>query len=122
MNKIKLLTVKKFENHMVYVLEKDQEFFSACRSFLEDLGFEDIEIDFFGRVVDENGEPIKTQEDDITTYVDKHYYFQSNKGRVDVVFGKDKIFLVVYSSKTDSQEEIALLLSKICTFDGNIQQ
>ena len=117
MNKIKLLTVKKFENHMVYVLEKEQEFFSACRSFLEDIGFEDIEIDFFGRVVDENGEPIKTQDEDINNYVDRHYYFQSSKGRVDVVFGKDRIFLVVYSSKTDSQEEISVLLSKICTFD-----
>ena len=104
---------------MVYVLEKTQEFFSAYRSFLIDLGFQDIEIDFFGRVVDENGEPVKGKEEDINNYVDKHYYFQSNKDRVDVVFGRDKIFMIVYLSKSDSQEDISALLSKICTVDSS---
>ncbi len=105
-----LIAVKKFDSHIIYVLEKNQEFFSAYKKFLNNLGFMDIEIDFLGSGINADGEAAG-REEDINEYIDRHYYFQRENDRVDVIFGKDRIFLVV-SFRPDNREDINNLLEK----------
>ena len=119
MNPIKIFGLRKTEKHSNYELEKRQEFFSGFRKLLVDLDFGDessnIEIYGFGRPSGDDGEPILTKEDDIAKYIDRHYYFENDSFRVDVIFGKEKIFLIINSDK-DRQEKISEKVQKFCSF------
>ncbi|MDP2925790.1 MAG: hypothetical protein Q8N99_05455 [Nanoarchaeota archaeon] len=119
MNPLKILGLKKSEKHNYYELENKQEFFSGFRKLLVDLGFgeesSNIEIYSFGRPPGDDGEYILTKEEDINDYIDRHFYFENNNFRIDVVFGKKKIFLVINSDK-DKQEKISEKVQKFCSF------
>src|SRR3990172_6351409 len=114
---IKIFSLGKFEFHNYYVLEKKQEFFTGFRQFLEDLGLgrkdSTYEIYSFGRPEDGMGEPITTKEEEIKFYIDKHFYFENKEYFIDVVFGNDRIFLMIHS-KHDKEKEISEKIQKFC--------
>ena len=122
---IKIIGTLKSKFHSFYILEKKQEFFAGFRKFLVDMGVgaetgggnEDtnVEIYSFGRPFDKDGEPIVSEEDNIGKYIDLHYSYKTKKYFIDLVFGKEKIFLVVFS-KDDYQQEIQNNLGKFCRF------
>ncbi|MFH0936137.1 MAG: hypothetical protein V1815_00470 [Candidatus Woesearchaeota archaeon] len=119
MNPLKIFGLRKSEKHNYYEIEKNQKFFSGFRKLLVDLGFgeesSNIEIYGFGRPSGDDGEPILTKEENINDYVDKHSYFENNEFRIDLVFGKKKIFLIINSDK-DKQEKISEKVQKFCSF------
>jgi len=114
MIKLKLLGIGKSENRCYYILPKKQKFFSFFRQFLLDLGIKKFEADSFARPLDKKfAEPIFDKEDNIKKYVDVHYSFVDGKKQylVDLVFGKNSIFLIIFTKK-DKQDEISKLINK----------
>jgi hypothetical protein len=114
---IKITGVSKSEHRSLYVLAKDQAFFSGFRMFLVDLGFdhERVDISSLGRPIDEFGEPDTSREEDISLYVDKRSFFENKEYTIDVVFGKDRIFVIIASYR-DKQDQIVKSISTFCTF------
>ncbi|MSS74050.1 hypothetical protein EXS72_00215 [Candidatus Pacearchaeota archaeon] len=116
---VKIFGLSKFEFHTFYELKKEQDFLSGFRKCLVDMGFGEekynIEIYGFGRPNDKDAEPDTSKEEDIKDYIDKHYFFQNNEFMIDLVFGKDKIFLMV-ASKKNKQQEISKKVQKFCDF------
>jgi len=117
MKPVKIHGSGKSENHSSFILSKEQQFFSEFRQFLIDLGFDKDEFDVykFGRPLDDQCEPIENKEDDIKNYTDKHFYFHNDQYDIDVVFGKDRIFVSI-NTKEDRQEEISEKLKKFVSF------
>jgi hypothetical protein len=114
---VKIIGVNKSEYRNCYILEKIQDFLSGFRKFLLDIGFteSDFEAYSFGRPQDKEGEPDITKEEDIIEYVDKDYFFANENYGVDLIFGKDMIFLII-STKEDKQKEISEKVQKFCKF------
>ena len=116
---IKIFGISKFELHNYYNLEKKQEFFAGFRKLLTELGFgrEDSNpiINRFGRPTDSMGEAIQTKEDDIKEYVDRHEFFDNKDYMIDIVFGKERIFLII-ATKRDRQQEISQKVQKFCSY------
>ena len=119
MTPIKIFGLRKTEKHSNYELEKKQEFFSGFRKLLMDFGFGDessnIEIYGFGRPSGDDGEPILTEEEDINKYIDRHFYFENENFRIDIIFGNEKIFLIINSDK-DKQDKVSEKVQKFCSF------
>jgi len=118
-NMLKIIGLKKSECHSSYILEKKQEFFKYFRKFLSDLDFGDedsnVEIYGFGRPNDDQGEPIKSKEDNINDYSDQYFLFRSEGYVIDVIFGEERIFVIV-SFKEDKQEEVNNKILKFALF------
>ncbi len=114
---IKILAISKSEKHNYFRLEKVQEFVSGFRKFLVDIGFDehDVGVYSFGRPVDEHGEPDENKEDDVKNYVDKRFGFDNDEYTIDVVFGKENIFVMIFT-KINRQKEIVEGMSKFCSF------
>ena len=116
---VKIFGLSKFEYHSDYILEKKQEFLSGFRKFLVDIGFgeesSNFEIYSFARPLDKDGEPDASKEISISKLVDQHYFFQNNDYMIDLVIGKQKIFLMISTTK-DRQEEISVKVQKFCSF------
>jgi len=114
---VKIIGVNKSEYRNCYILEKIQDFLSGFRKFLLDIGFteSDFEAYSFGRPDDKYGEPDTTKEEDISKYVDKDYFFVNENFRVELIFGKDRIFLIILTTE-DKQKEISEKIKKFCTF------
>ena len=118
MGKVKILGVTKSPNRSYFILDKKQEFVKGFRQFLIDLGFTGfyVDTDHFGRTFDKSGNIIYGKDADISRYVDEHFYFQYGQYNIDLVTGKNKMFLTIYS-KTDKQKKISKLLGKFCVFE-----
>jgi|TARA_Y100000310_G_C19976503_1_gene487825 hypothetical protein len=116
---VKIFGLSKFEFHTFYELGKEQDFFSGFRKFLVNMEFgeenSNYEIYSFGRPDDKDHEPDTSKEENIKDYVDKHYFYQNDKYMIDLVFGKEKIFLMI-ASKKDKQQEISEKVQKFCSF------
>ncbi|MEK6903746.1 MAG: hypothetical protein AABW64_03820 [Nanoarchaeota archaeon] len=70
------------------------------------------EWDAFGRPEDsQSHEPMFNQEKNIKTYTDLRTAFEQDEYYVEIVFGKDKVFLMVHTEK-DRQQKIANILSR----------
>jgi hypothetical protein len=119
MDKIKILGSKKSDNHNLFILDKKQEFFSGFRKFLVDMDFgsEDSSFDIysFGRPQDEEHEPIIAREEKINEYIDQDFTFTHKGYTINVIFGKNKIFLIIFSKK-NIQEKVAKAINKFCIF------
>lgn len=114
MRKIKLLAIGKDEHKNYFIFPKRQYFFKICRQLLIDLGVNKFESNSFARPTDKKwGEPIFDKENKIKNYTDKHCSFNDKKKRymIEIIFGKDKIFLIIYT-KTDKQQEISDIIDK----------
>ncbi len=113
MRKLKLFGLTKSKTFNYYCLEKRQEFFGYFRKFLVNLGFgESYE---FGRTKDKYSEHDETKEDKIENYVDDHVPIQGKEDRIDVIFGKSRIFLIIFT-KSNKQNKIFQELKKFCSF------
>ena len=70
------------------------------------------EWDAFGRPeYSQSHEPMFNQEKNIKTYTDLRTAFEQDEYYVEIVFGKDKVFLMVHTEK-DRQQKIANILSR----------
>jgi len=114
MKKIKLLGIGKSKLRNYFIFPKKQDFFKICRQLLLELGVEKFNVDSFARPLDNYGEPIIDQEKDINDYIDRHYSFNDVKKQynIELIFGKDKIFLIIYT-KTDKQKEISRIINEL---------
>jgi len=111
MNKIKLLEIEKFSHHNHYKFPKKQEVFTIIRALLKQIGLKKYEWDAFGRPTDkEYGEPLFNQEIDIKDYTDRRFAFGNEEYFIEIVFGKNKVFLMIHT-KTDKQKYISKILS-----------
>jgi len=116
---VKIFGQSKSVFHSFYELKKEQDLFQGFRKFLVGMGFgeesSNIEIYGFGRPDDGHHDPDTSKEEDIKDYVDEHYFFQNDEFMIDLIFGKEKIFLMV-ASKKDKQQEINEKVRKFCSF------
>ena len=107
MNKIKILGISKSSNHNVYTFRKNQEFIPAIMKFLLDLGCKDDNVPRFFYVSDKKyGEPISGKYRKISEFEDQHYFFKLKDFGIDLVFAKNKVFLII-NTKSDKQEFIS---------------
>ncbi len=105
---IKVSKISKSEFRSEFNFLKEQQFFSICRKFLLNLGFEKDEwIESFGRPFNkEINEYILDKEENIGKYVDVSDHFSNKDYAINIIFGKDKIFLII-NTKIDKQKEIS---------------
>ena len=112
MVKLKLLALEKSSKHNYYVFPKEQVFFTVARQLLKSLGFKEYEYSAFGSLIDKKwGEPIPNKEENIKNYIDDRYSFKNKEYHVEIVFGKEKIFLMIHTEK-DEQQKLARLIKK----------
>lgn len=114
MKKLKLLGSGKSSHHNYFIFSKHQDFFEIARKLLDKLGFEEKEYGYLGRPLDKNHEPINNKDDDINKYTDVRYAYGEDCF-VEIVFGKEKIFLLIHTKK-DSQEIISAVLKELVEF------
>jgi hypothetical protein len=112
MVKIKVLGMGKSAKHNYYIFHKTQQLFSIIRDLLKELGFEKYEWDAFGRPEDpEYHEPIFDQENNIGDYNDRRTSYEKNEYYIEIIFGRDKVFLMIHTQK-DRQQKIVDILGK----------
>lgn len=112
MVKIKLLGIYKSKKHNTYIFKKSQAIFAIVRGLLKELGFKKFEVEAFGRPLDKKwGEPIYNKEGKIKDYTDKRYMFEEKEYHIEIVFGKDRVFLMIHTEK-DRQRKLSKFLSK----------
>jgi len=110
--KIKLLGIGKSEKHNHYTFPKRQEFFEIARSFLKELGFKDYEWISFGRPCDKKWrEPLLNKENRINACVDERHVFGNEEYFIEIIFGKEKVFVLIHTEK-DRQQKIANIMKK----------
>ena len=118
---LKLFEITKSAERIVYVVEKKQEFFKSFRKFVRNLDVNlthNIEFSEFGSKSNDEASSDYGVDVDIKEYVDRIFHF-SNGGKsiysIDVVFGKDRIFIIIYTQE-DKQNKISKLLNKFGRF------
>jgi hypothetical protein len=110
--KIKVLGINKSNWKNYYIFPKKKEVFEIIRNLLRELSFEEWEWNRFGRPIDKKyGEPILNKEENIKKYVDEIMGFDNKEYSIEVVFGRDKVFLIIHT-KTDKQQKISKILDK----------
>lgn len=110
MAKLNLLGIRKSKKHNHYTFPKKQEFFTVVRELLKELEFGDWNT--FGRPLDkEFGETIYNEEEDIKKYMDRIYTFEKGEYCIEIIFGKDKVFLMIHMEK-NRQQKLLRFLSK----------
>lgn len=116
MKKVKIIGISKSSHHNVYVFRKNQEFIPTIARFLLDLGCKDYDLSCFFIPDKKYGEPIYGKYEKISKFKDKHYFFVLNDFKIDLVFGNNKIFLII-NTKSDKQQFISNKIFSI--FDKN---
>ncbi len=112
MKKIKVFGIKKSEWKNYYIFPKKKEVFEIIRNLLRELGFEECEWEHFGRPIDKKqGEPILNKEENIKKYIDERIGFDNEEYSIEVIFGKDKVFLIIHT-ETNKQQKISKILDK----------
>ena len=111
MKKLKLMGVAKSDNHIYYIFKKEQTFFEMVRHLTKEL--HTGEGDIFGLSKDKWGGIIWDKEENIRRYTDERFSFEDEAKEyyVEVVFGKDRVFLMIHTKK-DEQQKIAGILNK----------
>lgn len=112
MDKLKLLGIGKSEKHNYYIFSKRQKFFEIIRELLKWLKFKKYDWDAFGRPIDKKfKEPIFSKEDNIKTYTDEKYIFEKEEYYIEIIFGKDNVFLMIHTEK-DRQQKLSKFLNQ----------
>lgn len=112
MVKLRVLGIGKSEKHNHYIFPKTQEVFTLIRELLKWLKFPEYEWDGFGRPRDKKwGESIYDEEENIKKYVDVRCAFENDGYYIEVVFGKDKVFLMIHTDK-NRQQKLSRFLRK----------
>ena len=114
------------ERHNYYIFPKTQKFFSVIRALLKELDFKTYKTykwdtvgwkwNAFGRPVDKKwGEPIYNKEEDIKKYIDRRYVFEKDEYLIEIVFGKEKVFLMIHTDK-DKQQKLAKFMNRFILY------
>lgn len=114
MKKVKIIGMGKQKNRVKVILKKEQIFVELFRDFLRGLDFEDWEFPDFCLDYDIDNEEVDAK---VNKLIDEAYSFRNKKFDVDIIFGKSKIFVTVYSKGKDLQKEISEKLFKFCEFE-----
>ncbi|MFC2142985.1 hypothetical protein ACFLQN_01145 [Candidatus Aenigmatarchaeota archaeon] len=116
---IKILGAHKSSTRNAFTFEKTQEFIKGFVGFLHDLDFSEFDImtcHFAHKIDKKTNEPIMTSEVDINEYIDTTFNFENGKYNIELIFGKSKIFVYIYT-KEDKQQEILDKIQKFSSFD-----
>lgn len=111
MKKLKLLAINKDENRCQFTFEKNQEFFEFMRRFLPKLDMLDEEALEFGKIWNPQDHLYENKEKNIKKQIDMVNHFSNKEYFVEIIFGKDKIFLIIIS-KEDKQQFISKILEE----------
>lgn len=113
MKKIKVLGINKRDYRTQVIFPKEQKFFRIFKKFLIKLGFEKSEqIQEFGIPFNEKEyEYAYKKEENIKKNIDISHNFRNKYYSIDVVFGKNKIF-VIFNYKRDKQQFISECLEE----------
>ncbi len=103
MKKIKLIAVSKSEHRCQFTFPKEQQFFEIFRKFVYKLDILDEEALNFGKISNEKEYEYTDKEEDIKKFTDQIIYFVNKEYSVDIIAGKDKIFLIIHSRKNRQQ-------------------
>jgi len=114
MVKIKLKSIRKHSLRSSCSFEKNSVTIEAINNILGKLGVLKIGGRDLKDLVYEEGD---RSLDDINKFVDEIYNFRNDDYSVDVILGKDTIFLVI-NSITDKQKEIYKAVFKFVDFGG----
>ncbi len=115
---MKLLALTKAEDRCFFKLEKKQSFFKNFRNFLTELNFASVDIENFGYELDEECLPT-SKEKDISKLIDKHGFFKNDDYNIDIISGKNSIFVII-STKSDKQKELSEKILKFADFDKKV--
>ncbi len=111
MKKIKLIGVSKSEDLNTYIFPKDPNFFSFIEKLLPELSFDSN--DYYYECFGEN-----TNEKNFKEFLEKTYdkIWAAKQGNylLEIIIGKDRIFVLIYTKK-DLQQEISKIISKLTT-------
>ncbi len=109
MVKIRLLGVGKFERYVHYILSKEQVFFKIVRALVGEFDRDyEYEIGYYYNQKEREYDPKK--EMDIKTFTDQRWSAETEDYIVEFIYGKDKIFLSVFTRK-DDQDKISKIIN-----------
>lgn len=116
MRKIKILGISKSTKRNIYTFEKKQEFLKGFMNFLLELGIKDWEVNRFGYVPDSKcyDEPLIGKYKQVMKFIDERFVFTNDNYVIDLIFGKNKIFLII-TTKKDEQNELSKKLLKFAS-------
>jgi hypothetical protein len=113
MKKVKVLGISKSKGRVSFTLEKKQLFIKPFRKFLENMGLDEWEFNGFWQEEDREGNKV---DEKISGIIDEKQWFRTDKYDIDLIIGKSKIFLTVYSRKSDLQKSISKKIFEFCEF------
>ena len=114
MKKLKLYVIKKGKIHNLFHIEKDESFLEYFREFLHALGFKKHET--AGRLLGllgDSDDNYSAKKYSSKLYQDKYFYFENEKFKINVFFGKERVIVSIFTSQ-DSQKKISKLIMKFC--------
>ena len=97
MPKIKICATGNSGKFNYFIVEKNKDFFIILSKILwQGFGIQGDSIVYESYVA--KNEKYITKKKNITNFVDKYEKFKNEKARVDIFYGKDKIFFSIYTS------------------------
>ena len=112
MKKIKLIGLSKSEDLNTYLFPKEESFFPFIKKLLGNLDFdpseygEESNLDLAYKNGKENFKEFLEKTNDL------RWEFKEGNYIIEVIIGKDRIFLLIYTKK-DLQQEIYKIISKL---------
>ena len=114
MKKLKLYGIKKGENHNVFHIEKDARFLEYFLEFLHNLGFEKhVTAMELLKLLGDSDDNYSARKYSDKLYQDEYFYFENDKCKIDLFFGKERIIVSIFTS-SDEQEKVTKLMMKFC--------
>ena len=117
MKKIKLIGIGNQDKYNFIIVEKSPDFFNWIGNLLYPTFGKGLPDFTYLERVDNEGEVIRENKN-INDYTDYHENLFSNKDRVDVFYGKSKIFITIYTDLS-KREKLMKTLGEITTFSKN---
>ena len=95
-NKIKILGIGNKEKYNYIIIKKNKHFFKWLYNILQN-AFDYVPDLDKEEYIDKNNKFISKKKN-ITNYFDKHESHEFNNARIDIFYGKEKIFLTIITS------------------------
>ena len=111
MKPLKLIAIHKSPEHNCYVFPKQQNFFTFLIKFLDVLEFQECEYDCFIKKWDKKKGEVSKQEESIKKYIDVRQTFERPDFLIEIILGKEKVFLLIHTKK-DMQQKFSNLVFK----------
>jgi hypothetical protein len=112
--KLKLYMIKKSETHSVFHIEKNESFLEYFREFLHKLGFKKhITAIELLKLLGDSDDNYSAKKYSNKLYQDKYFYFENEKFKIDVFFGKEVVIVSIFTP-SNNQNKITKLMMKFC--------